>query len=622
MKTMNAPNFSAIDAKLKLNKEQAEAVRHFEGPMLVLAGPGSGKTTVIAHRAAHLIERCGVNPAEMLVVTFTRAAAREMQERFLRLCSANGVSFGTFHSVFFRMLRRALGYTSENVLSDCERNDMLQKAAARSHVAEVEGGTDFLQILAAEISFVKNELVPLESYYSPNMSADVFRELFHCYEEEKQNAAKLDFDDMLIKCHALLSEKAALDYWQKKYKFILIDEFQDINAVQYDCVRKLVAPGNNVFAVGDDDQSVYRFRGATPELLLRFPQDFPNTKTVTLAVNYRSTDKIIKAAARVISENARRYPKDIAGTGREGGKLSVVTTEDIAAEAANIAKRLGLLSEPERNDAAVLYRTNIQGRALADALSDLNIPFQMRDSLPVIFDHWLFKDIRAYLRLALDPSLDAEFIRIVNRPSRYISKLMLNTARSAGGGLFEALLRSRDVHEWQKEHLNSLKFYLAAVKKRKTYDAVRYIREAVEYDQYVKSYAEYRKIKPDGLFEILNELTEAAKNYPEFEDYFTYAAEARGAVSEREQFSRNGAAGVTLSTMHSAKGMEYETVYIAGAVEGVIPHDKSRAEQDLEEERRLFYVAVTRAKTNLIFSVTKTRYDLDVKPTRFLDKLR
>lgn len=605
-----------------LNKNQQIAMSHGDGPMMVLAGPGSGKTTVITYRIKNLIDQYGVKPWEILVITFTKASAEEMRQRFFRIMEGNPVAgkvtLGTFHSFFYRIIASRYGYRVENIFQEDERRTILKNIIYKLNLG---GDDDYIQSIINELSFVKNELIDIQ-YHSPmNLGAEDFINIYNAYEEFKIKHNKIDFDDMMVKCHKLLlTEDKALKYWQDKYKYILIDEFQDINKIQYECIRLLAASRNNLFVVGDDDQSIYRFRGARPEFLLDFPNDFAQTEKIILDTNYRSTDYIIKLCNLVIAKNKFRYSKDISGTQKAGSVPSLLRSPDIDSEAVLVANRIVRLSETiPFHEMAVAYRTNIQARAFIDVLMNLNIPFQIKDEAPGIYEHWACRDILAYMKLSKNQSADEEAARIINKPKRYISKDLMAAAKKRGGVL-HGLLTAPNLKMWQLSRVEELLFYLQAITRRKPYDAFKYIREAVGYNDYIVDYAEYKHIKPQGLFEIMDELQEGAKAFDTIESYIEHVENA--ILSSRENRSsknQDRQKGVTLTTLHSAKGLEFEAVFIISAVDGLIPYEKSRTDAEIEEERRLFYVGMTRAKSILYISIIKNRYEKDVKPTPFLD---
>jgi DNA helicase II / ATP-dependent DNA helicase PcrA len=606
--------------KPEFNYNQKEAINHLNGAMMVVAGPGSGKTTVITHRIKTLIKKYGVSEDEILVITFTKVAAKEMEHRFNNLTSNEyKVKFATFHSFFFRIISMYYNYTVKNLLSKEEVDATLKNILNNLSMEEKE--EDFLQKLINEIALVKNNLINPEDYKSNVIQNKDFSLIYRTYESIKLENNKIDFDDMMIKCHNLLiSENKVRDYWQKKYKYILIDEFQDINQAQYQCIKMVVNQNNNLFIVGDDDQSVYKFRGSSPEFLLKFPQDYKNTKKIMLETNYRSTEQIINLSNRIISQNKTRYSKNIIGTNLQGPKPKIIYTKDVGDEAFKIAKKIKLLHENiAYENMAIIYRTNVQSSSFVDVFMDMNIPFQIKDEMPSIYEHHVSKDICAYLRLSIDRSLDEDVERIINKPKRYISRALIGTAKKQEGELLEQMYSISGIKKWQISKLEEFMFYLNAIKKREPSEAIKYIRKGVMYDSYIKEYSDYKKINPKNMVEILNELQETAKKYKNIEQYLNHVeAVKKEAKSRKKNIVKKG---VVFTTMHSAKGLEYDTVFIVGANEDIIPHEKSKLEEEYEEELRLFYIAMTRAKNMLFISILKSRYEKDMEVTRFLKSI-
>jgi len=610
----------------ELSDSQTAAATHGDGPMMVLAGPGSGKTTVIIHRAYYMIAEMNIDPRDILVITFTKAATEEMRRRFAALageCGA-GVTFSTFHALFYRIIRSRLDLPPDALLSEGERYEAIKGIM---NAAGMDADDELIQSVAGEISKLKNDMIDPAGYSPVSMGADEFLNTVSAYESYKTERNKLDFDDMLVKCYEILSgDPGVLRLWRKKYPYILVDEFQDICYAQYQCVRLLAGPGGNLFIVGDDDQSIYRFRGARPEFLLRFPDDFPGTARAVLDMNYRSTEPVISLCNAVISRNKTRYSKVMTGTNAKGPEPAVIISEDANAEALEIGRRvkkmLGKGRTPE--GIAVIYRVNIQARALTDAFMNLNIPYQVKDGAPGIYEHWIAKDIYSYLRLSYDRAADACCLRIINKPKRYISNATLAAAQKSGKGLINGLYGLKQLQIWQLTRVEELIRGLNGIAKRRPFDAVKYIRGAIGYAGYLDEYAQYRRISPSGLYEVLDELQDAAKAFETNGEFAAHMEEAAAAGKNQKMgTNKDGreASGVMLSTMHSAKGLEFDSVFIAGAVEGYIPHEKSKTEPELEEERRLLYVGLTRARRELYISVIKKRHETAVKPTRFLDGL-
>lgn len=608
-------------SKLTLNESQLKAVKHINGPAMVISGPGSGKTTVISHRVKYLIDALNVSGSDILVITFSKASALEMKERINELIgSYEKAEISTFHSFFFKILRAHSFVKVEDVLTDNEKRHILSSILNKLNLSAY-AGEDFMKDLEEEISLIKNDLLDLDFFNSMIISNDYFKSIFSAYEEYKKVAGKLDFDDMLEKAYVLLRDTpSVLDLWSKRYQYILIDEFQDINKAQYNLIKLIASSHKNIFAVGDDDQSIYRFRGARPEFMLNFSMDYENAEKIILSTNYRSTDDIIGFSNKIIESNKARFEKSIKGTGFNGTKPRLILSTDIEEEAFNIGKIIKAVKNIAYDDIAVLYRTNIQARAFADAFMDMNIPFKIKDGFSLVYEHWIFKDIRSYFILAMDRRSNEDFIRIINKPNRFISRSHIKTAVAKKIPLMDYLYTPGILQSFILSRVEELMYHLNILKEKSSYDAIKYIRHVIGYDEYIKSFAEYRKIEPKGLFEIINEITESSKNHQNFLSYLNHVETI---IEEtKENIKDLNKEGVSLSTIHSAKGLEYHTVFVAGCVEGLIPYEKSRLPYEIEEERRLLYVAATRAKRNLYISAIEKRHGNEVKISRFLEELK
>lgn len=610
---------------MEQNEAQLTAIAHREGPMMVLAGPGSGKTTVITNRARALIEECGIKPERILVITFTKAAAGEMRERFEKLMGVekSGVNFGTFHAVYFKILKYAYNYDAACIIKEEERYQFFRDYITKLAL-EIEDEKEFIEGISSEISLVKGERMDIEHYYSMNCSEDNFKKIYRAYESMLRNANKIDFDDMLLLCYELLTARPdILAMWQKRYEYILIDEFQDINRVQYDIIRLLALPQNNLFIVGDDDQSIYRFRGAKPEIMLNFPKDYPDCKRVLLDINYRSAADIVEAAGRLISANKKRFPKEIRTIRGRENAVRTAEYQDVKGQNEAVAQEL---LEYHRaggtyNDIAILYRTNMQPGALVEKLMEYNIPFRMKDSLPNIYEHWLAKNILAYIRLALGADDRALYFQIMNRPKRYLSREAFP----------EAKVDLRQVKRYYYgqpgkgyviERIEKLEEDLKLLAKTSPYAAVSYIRRAIGYDDYLREYAKLRRINEEELFDTLSQLQEAAREYRTFAEWFAHMEEYREELARQsEQKNDRDRDAVSLMTFHGSKGLEFSHVYIVDANEGITPHHKAVVNEDMEEERRMFYVAVTRAKKALTVTYTRERFNKKQEVSRFVAEL-
>ena len=652
---------------MDFNKAQMTALEHRDGPMMVLAGPGSGKTTVITHRIKRLLE-AGVDPSGILVITFTKAAATEMKERFLRLAreedekrkqaeqgakcaqrtggsrtgaekpffgtadpgswrreacgtsleaAGSRVSFGTFHSVFYHILKWAYRFPAGNVISGEEKRQYFKKFLDESEM-EVEDEAEFISSIINEISYVKGERLDLKYYYSQNCPEEWFKKLYDGYDEMLKTTGKIDFDDMLVMCHELFTErKDILAAWQKKFKYILVDEFQDINLLQYQVVRMLALPENNLFIVGDDDQSIYRFRGAKPEIMLGFEKDFPGTKRVLLGTNYRSTKEIVETSLRLIEHNKVRFEKKLEPFRGSGRPVDFRVFDNPGHEMDTVAQSIRAYHDAGYawNEIAVLFRTGTNSGLMAERLMGYNIPFQLRDVIPNLYSHWIAKDLFAYMEIAAGSRKRSDFYRIMNRPNRYFSRDAFDTPTVS----FDRLKSFYQDRDWMEDRICDLEADLRTMSRLKPVAAVNYIRKVIGYDDYLRSYAEFRRMKPEELFETADKLAESAAEFETFEAWKEHAVRYEEELKKQNlEETREARDRVTLSTMHSAKGLEYPVVFVVDVNEGIVPHHKAGLPADIEEERRLFYVALTRAKDRLHVAAVRERYHRKTDVSRFI----
>ncbi len=608
---------------MQINQAQQQAVQHKDGPMIVLAGPGSGKTFVITERTRNLIQNYHIPENQILVITFTKAAAREMKYRFLKRMGQDrtGVSFGTFHAIFFTILKYAYHFNAKNIVREEDRIRIIKEIMHRYRL-ENEDEKDLAADLLSEISLVKGSNMDLSNYYSIHCSDEIFRKVYDAYNSRLRQARLLDFDDMLVYCYELLSERPdVLKLWQNKFQYILIDEFQDINKIQYDIIRMLAAPQNNMFIVGDDDQSIYRFRGAKPEIMLKFPEDYPQSKKIVLDKNYRSTSQIVESANRLIRHNENRFNKSVSAVRGAGQEIVIREFMTLKEENQMLADEILTLHKKgiRFSEMAILVRTNLGSGALLHKLMEYNIPFRMRDSLPNIYEHWIALDIITYIKIAMGSKERSHYLRIINRPKRYISRECFDTSEVN----FDFIRDYYEDKDWMLERLDQLEYDLALLADMSPYAAINYIRKGIGYEEYLKEYAEMRRIKMDELLDILDELQENAKEFKTYAEWFSYMEEykeelKRQAVESREKNTDS----VTIATMHSSKGLEFNVVFIADANEGITPHKKAVLPPDVEEERRLFYVAMTRAKDDLYILSAKERYNKVMEHSRFIDEIK
>lgn len=612
-----------------LNREQEEAVKHTYGPCMVLAPPGSGKTMIVTNRTRRLIEECQIPPEKILVITFTRYAAREMRERFEKLtCGKNyPVTFGTFHSVFYNILKCVYGIGSKNLLSEAESSQLLQEVLNTIDIEstpDVESDAELIKGLQQEIGLVKNGLYRLADFKSEYLTNEEFEQVFRTYEMVKKEHKKFDFDDMLVQCYALFKRcPEVLKEWQGKFPYILIDEFQDINKVQYEVVCMLAGPQKNLFVVGDDDQSIYGFRGAHPGFMLNMKKDFPKIKVISLVQNYRSTEYIVGTAARLILHNDSRYMKRVTAFRGKGSEVHVQEVLDEVEESRFVAAKIQqfLDSGTTACEIAVLYRAGIQARMLTEILNEHKIPFEMKEHIPNFYNHFVIRDFLAYMRLASGKRDRHLFLQILNRPKRYLAR---NSMPSPTVN-FDDFRRFYLDKDWMQDIIDQFDIDIRMMQHMAPYAAVQYIRKRIGYDTFLKEYAKEHQISWEVLELTMKEFEERCKNYKTFEELEThiqaYTEELKQQQESRNVLKAASREKVQLLTMHASKGLEFEVVFIIQANEGETPYQKAKTADEMEEERRMFYVAMTRAKNELYISYAAEKNGTKVLPSRFVDEI-
>ena len=597
---------------------------HRDGPAMVLAGPGAGKTYVITNRVKALIDEYGVKPEQILVVTFSKAAAVEMKERFEMLTGGQRlpVRFGTFHSVFFQILRLAYHYEVKDIATPALKYRFLEETLNETGY-EVDDKKEFLSDIEKEISRVKGEGIEIDCYFSSACSAEIFQKMYRGYQEKLQRHRCLDFDDMVVYTYQLLKEREDIRRrWQAQFRYLLIDEFQDINRLQYETVCMLAEPENNLFIVGDDDQSIYGFRGAKPGIMLSFPKRFPDTKQIVLGVNYRCSDEIMKAAERLIGKNNERYEKHIVANKGKEQPVHMKKCENLPDEAEKIVAQIQMYQKEgiAYQEMAVLFRTNMQMRLLAGKLMEHGVPFTMRENLPNLFDTWMAKDIMCYLQLALGNRSREKFLKIANRPVRYLSRTPLKAYEVS----FDKLRAYYAVknQEWMEERIWNFEYDLKNLASLSPYAAIHFIRKGIGYDEFLKTYADERNVNADDWFDVLDEMQEMARDKKSIPEFLSFVENYGDTLEEMRQEQKKQQVkeepGVSLMTMHASKGLEFPVVFVPTLNEDIVPYRKAVQEGNLEEERRMLYVAMTRAKTYLHLSFVKERFHKEAEPSPFL----
>lgn len=596
-----------------LNEEQREAVM-FEGtgPLLVLAGPGSGKTFVITKRIQFLLEKMAVSPEKILVLTFTRDAALSMQQRFLSTNQdSKTVNFGTFHSIFYHIVKSSTPITDRQILTETDKRKILLPIMGNL-LPSLPGyrRNNLCSELLQAIGYYKNTKTMEQAIrFLPSELQNCFMELYQAYEKKRREEGRMDFDDMLEDCRRMLSENASLRaYWQERFSHILIDEFQDINPAQYEVIRLLSAPPYNLFAVGDDDQSIYGFRGSDPGCMMRFAKEY-QAKQIRLQVNYRSTPQIIQHAQKVIAENHNRFPKSQRSWRETGAEEKVVIQKFLGSQEQN---DFILQQCSDGGDAAVLFRTNRLMQRFALEMRRRGIPYEMKEKTQNPYDHEVVQDVMAYLRLAAGEEDHALLCRILNRPSRFVSRELMADRRNLSE--LKEFCQAKD--GCICDRLAILEKQLHSLRKLSPFTGVAFVRKIIGYEKWIEEACGNDPSKKEDFFQILQWLSEEATQYRSLEDWLTFQKE-NGKIMAKT----SGEGGVRLMTVHAAKGLEFDKVIMPDCNERVYPYGNLASESAVEEERRIFYVGMTRAKRKLILTYVAGSREVPRQPSRFLRNL-
>lgn len=612
-----------------LNKEQQEAVFHTEGPLLILAGAGSGKTRVLTHRIAYLIDEKGVNPWNILAITFTNKAAGEMRERVDRIVGFGSESIwvSTFHSTCVRILRRhieRLGYSTNFTIYDTDDQKTLMKDVCK--LLQIDTKMLKERTLLSAISSAKNECITAQEYelnavgdYTKQRIAQVYKE----YEKQMRANNALDFDDLLLKTVQLFqSQPDILEYYQERFRYIMVDEYQDTNTVQFQMIRLLAAKYQNLCVVGDDDQSIYKFRGANIQNILNFEQEFEQAHVIKLEQNYRSTDTILKAANAVISNNLGRKSKSLWTDKGEGDKIQMQQFDDAFEEAnyvaANIAKHV---REGERSykDHAVLYRTNAQSRLFEERFVQANIPYKVIGGVN-FYARKEIKDLLAYLKTIDNGQDDLAVRRIINVPKRGIGLTTIN--RVQGNALerevpFYEALRTADLIPGVGRAATKIESFVALIehfkdtaKTASVSDLMQKILDYTGYQEYLKEEGEEEAaVRQENIDELLSKIAAYEESCEEEMPTLSGFLEEVALVADIDSLEEESDY-VVLMTLHSAKGLEFPEVYLTGMEDGIFPSYMTITADDpteVEEERRLCYVGITRAEENLTMTCARRR---------------
>ena len=604
---------------MEINESQKKAITHYKGPAMVLAGPGSGKTFVITRRLKNLIINKKVNPENILVITFTRAAANEMKERFVKLLSDEKIrldqlpTFGTFHSVFFGILKDSFGYNTDSLITEDEERQYLISLLEKDK--DIEVTIENANLILSDIKAYKVSKEKGEKFSPKYLSANKFDEIFDKYRNLLFNKKKLDFHDMIDNCRdMLINHKDVLEHYREKYEFVLIDEFQDINQEQYDII-KLICSSKNLFVVGDDDQSIYKFRGSRPKVMFDFQDDYKKAKIIVLDKNYRCAKNIVAFSKKIINNNKERFKKSLKSDRKEKGVIYINVYEDSNEENDYIVTTIReiLSNNNENKSIAILYRTNILSISLVSRLRKENIDFYMKDAKTNVFDQFAISDIISYLKI-INGSTDIEdYNKIINKPTRYVSRTAIGYKKCS----IDSLKKYYKDKVFILKNINKLENDIYLTKSINVALAIRYIRYDIGYEKYLQEYCDKKGIDYIEIKELLDELEEECVRFNSINQFLQYIDDYKKALSN-DKNEKNESCPVKLMTFHSSKGLEFDNVIIIDANDGLIPHKKSIKQKDIETERRLFYVALTRAKDNLYILFTKKRNGKSYKPSRFV----
>lgn len=607
-----------------LNDKQYEAVVNTEGPCLVIAGAGSGKTKVLTHKIAYLIGEKGVHPWDILAITFTNKAANEMKERIEGLVgeAAKDIWMGTFHSICVRILRRfidRIGFDSSFIIFDTSDQKTLVKGCLKDLAIDDKMFTD--RAVLSEISNAKNEMLEPEQYQA-RANGDFRKEkiasVYNLYQKRLRENNAIDFDDIInYTIKILMENEDVLEYYSNKFKYVLVDEYQDTNKAQFTLVTMFASKNGNITVVGDNDQGIYSFRGADISNILNFERDFPGTKIIKLEQNYRCTGNILKAANSVIKNNEVKYKKELWTQNEEGNLPRVYQAQNEYDEGTYIVEQMEHLRREEYykySDFAILYRMNTQSRAIEDILRRENIPYKIIGGLK-FYERKEIKDIIAYLRLIQNSNDNLSLKRIINEPKRGIGKTSLDKveqlAEANGISMYE-IIKDAEQYGLNRVYLNSREFIncieeLKAKKDELTISEL--IKLTLKKSGYTKALENENTVEAENRIENLDEFLTVAIEFEEEEAENSLSTFLEGiTLSSDIDDLEEGEEYVTLMTLHSAKGLEFPVVFLVGMEEGIFPGYKSISEpKELEEERRLCYVGITRAKENLFLTCSKQR---------------
>ena len=572
---------------------------------MVVAGPGSGKTRVLVNRLQYLVSEAHIDPSSILTITFTRAAGAEMKSRAQELLgdASASVTFGTFHSVFFNILRNTYRFTSENIINPEIQFNILSEILTQKEVEILDFRRSAVTLLS-EISRVKCGKEP-DKVSSAVLPEELFPEVCRLYRQRMNDLRLIDFDDMVLRVGQLFIERPdVLRRWQEKFRFILVDECQDMDPAQYKGIRMLAGSDANLFLVGDDDQSIYSFRGADPSVMQDFLRDYPGASVIHLSTNYRSRAEIVEAASKVIAENEVRLVKEIRSYKKKNAESGAAVSDNIdirgfksREEEIEALRDILRSGKGHLNDRAILVRTNSLVSFIAEKLTSFDIPCRSGEKIANPYDHFIAQDIFAYLRQAAGDKSRRTFYRVMNRPYRCISRNAVRRNEFS----FDEL---EEYHKYDVKTISQISKYkrdLAALSKMRPYAAVHFILNGMGYLDFLMDYALRKRLEYRELKVIAEEMKERARSFRSFAAWEEAAEQYRYEIQKIQQRGNGNSDqdAVNIMTLHRSKGLEFKEVFMPDVNEGILPSDKSVLKSEIEEERRLFYVGMTRAEERL-----------------------
>ena len=601
---------------MAFTKEQEKAISSQARAVLVVAGPGSGKTTVLTERLVYLLKNAA-DSGSCLLLSFTRASSKEMALRFRkRGLSRVSPHFSTIHALCLSLLKEGRGVGKENLVDLYEKMDWISRYFLEQGIAreEVE---ELLPNYCNQISYFKSITEEERLAFLREEKNENFLPLFQYYEMMRKKRSKLDFEDLLIEVLLELQKNTDLaELWKRRYTHILVDEFQDLSLIQYAILKGLAERGASLFVVGDEDQSIYGFRGASPDILFRFEKDFPFCEKIFLQDNFRSKEEIVELSSRLIGKNKERFRKNLFGRQGRGGRAKYYIVESTAEEGRLIAEHVETcLKEGCRpEEIAILFRSKNQIPALLPEFLERNIPVVVYEEVNNVFQHFIGKDILAYLRLGMNPENGSDLIQILSKPYRGLRREKILHENTGLKDLLDSVKTGRE-----HRAVAALEMQLRTLSKLSPKEAVLFIRKEIGYEKYLEDFAKKKNRDFTEWWDSLEEITSMSENYPDLESFFRFITEFNRKALEKRR-SEEGK-GVRFMTYHSAKGLEFDEVFLPDCIEGIIPDGRAKKQGELEEERRSFYVALTRARKGIHIYVTKTRYSKKTVPSRFIPEL-